>query len=88
MTKVEGLGFLLFAERTEPVQYNFETTGTGGYGRINGEFDLNDALEEIDVALQLNTGETIPIRLRDAHPVTGSRFDILTDGTPLESVTE
>ena len=88
MTKVEGLGVLLFSERIEPVQYNFETTGTGGYGRVNGKFDLNDALEETDVALQLDTGKTIPIRLRDAHPVTRSRFDIVTDGSPLKPVTE
>ena len=88
MTKAEGLGVLLFPERTEPVKYNFETTGTGGYGRIAGDFDLSDALYATDVTLQLETGEIIPIRLRDADPVTGSRFDILTDSSPLESATE
>lgn len=82
MTKYQGEGLLLFGGRSEPVKYNFEAPDSGGgYGRINGDFDLSKAVGIPDVALQLDAGDILSIRIRDAHEVTGSRFDIITDAS-------
>lgn len=85
MSKVAGEGRLRFDGQDTAVEYNFEAFQQGGktagYGRLAGDFEsLDQAFNRGTAELVLNDGQVLQIVLRDAHEVTGSRFDVVAQG--------